>query len=249
MVAVMAVFVGCAAQRSRGEELSFGPFYNRSKLTLEAGTGTEIFGPLFDREAKDSERAWTFSPLFTFRSDSLADSAELSVVYPLMSYNRFGGEYRFHFLQVLSWAGGDSIQGHTNRRVTVFPFYLQQRSSDSNLNYTAFFPIFGHLKNRLFRDEVDFTLFPLYLRGRKNDVITDNYLFPFIHSRHGDALKGWQFWPLLGSEHKDITTKANSFGDMETVAGHAKEDSPEFWGIEKEFMWSNESWRVVLILD
>ena len=63
--------------------------------------------------------------------------------------------------------------------------YFQQRSSDPALNYTAVVPFYGHLENRFFRDEISFVMFPLYVRSRKSDVVTDNYLFPFFHLRHG----------------------------------------------------------------
>jgi hypothetical protein len=177
---------------------------------------------LINHESGESGRSITFSPFFTSQSDAGADATELSLAYPFLSYKRFGAEYRFHFLQLLSLAGGASSQGKTSSRFTLFPFYFQQRSSDSNRNYTALVPLFGHLENRLFRDEVDFALLPLYLKTRKKDVVTQNYLFPFFHRRHGEALSGWQLWPLAGREHKDITTKTNTFGDIEQVGGHDK---------------------------
>ena len=83
-------------------------------------------------------------------------------------------------------------------------------------------PIYGHLKNRLFRDEVNFVLMPIYVRSRKRDVVTENYLYPFFHLRHGDALTGWQFWPVVGHEHKEVTTLTNHWGDPEPIAGHDK---------------------------
>ena len=43
---------------------------------------------------------------------------------------------------------------------------------------------------------------------------------PFFHLRHGDGLHGWQFWPLVGNEHKDVTTQTNGFGDVKTIGGH-----------------------------
>ncbi len=202
------------------EELSLGPVYHRGPLTLEAGSRTEILGPLLSHEEKGSERSWTVAPLFSYRGDPDTDFVEFRMVYPLMSYNRFGSEYRIHFLQLFSSAGSLSLQDQSKRRFTVFPFYFQQRSSDPSLNYTALLPVFGHLKNRLFRDELDFALLPLYLRSRKNDIVTHNYVFPLFHRRQGPGLTGWQLWPLLGAEHKDITTKTNSFGELETVAGH-----------------------------
>ena len=51
------------------------------------------------------------------------------------------------------------------------------------------FPLYGHLQNRLFRDEIFFVLFPVYGESRKRDVVTDNYLYPFFHLRHGEACR------------------------------------------------------------
>jgi len=49
-----------------------------------------------------------------------------------------------------------------------------------------------------------------------------HYLWPFFHVRHGDGLHGWQFWPLVGDEHKIVTTTTNGFGDTTIVGGHDK---------------------------
>jgi hypothetical protein len=65
-------------------------------------------------------------------------------------------------------------------------------------------------------------MLPIYVQSRKRDVVTDNYLYPFFHLRHGEGLSGWQFWPLLGAEHKEITTRTNAWGDVETIGGHDK---------------------------
>ena len=72
------------------------------------------------------------------------------------------------------------------------------------------------------RDETFFVMFPVYSETRKRDVITDNYLYPFFHLRHGDGLRGWQCWPVVGHEHKDVTTRTNSFGETEIIGGHDK---------------------------
>jgi len=61
-------------------------------------------------------------------------------------------------------------------------------------------------------------MFPIYGQSQKKDVVTDNYLWPFFHVRHGDGLHGWQFWPLVGDEHKIVTTTTNGFGDT-TIVG------------------------------
>ena len=111
-------------------------------------------------------------------------------------------------------------QRFAKSRFTLFPVYFQQRSPETNENYTALVPFYGHLKNRLFRDEIFFVMFPIYSETQETDVVTDNYLYPFFDLRHGDGLHGWQFWPLVGNEHKDVTTQTNGFGDMEIIGGH-----------------------------
>jgi hypothetical protein len=119
-----------------------------------------------------------------------------------------------------SFAGGQNQRESNQKRFTIFPFYFQQRSPETNLNYTALVPFYGHINGRLFRDKIFFVMFPLYSETTKKDVVTDNYLFPFFHLRHGNGLHGWQFWPVVGNEHKDVTTKTNGFGDVEIVGGH-----------------------------
>ena len=177
-------------------------------------------GPLFYRRTAETTRTWALPPLFSYTLDEETDFAETDFLYPISSYDRFGSQYRFHIIQVFNFSGGES-QVETNvSRFTLFPIYFQQRSPIPEKNYTAVLPIYGTLKNRLFRDEVYFILMPIYVQSRKRDVVTDNYVYPFFHLRHGDGLNGWQFWPIIGREHKDITYRTNSWGDAELVGGH-----------------------------
>ena len=63
-------------------------------------------------------------------------------------------------------------------------------------------------------------MFPFYVQTRKKDVITDNYVFPLFHLRRGESLSGWQFWPLIGREQKGVTTRTNTWNEVETVGEH-----------------------------
>lgn len=200
----------------------FGPIYDRFPLTLSDGERTEVLGPLLSWQREESERTRTFSPLWSSREDDETDFHEMDFVYPLLTYDRFGLDYRVQLLQFFSVAGGQTMDSEGKRRITLFPFFFHQRSDDPAMNYTALAPFYGKVKNRFFRDEISFVMLPAYLQTRKRDVITDNYLTPFFHTRRGDGLKGWQFWPLLGREHKDVTTRLNSMGEPEIVGGHDK---------------------------
>jgi len=209
------------------ETSGIGPVLDRFNLTLEAGYRTEAAGPFFYSETKDSETIWAIPPFFSGQREPATDAQEEDIFYPLFTHIRYGQEQRWQIVQLLSFSSGQEQEVDGKKRFTLFPFYFQQRSPDPNLNYTAVFPFYGHLKDRLFRDEMFFVMFPIYGETRKHDVVTENYLYPFVHVRHGDGLNGWQVWPVVGREHKDVTASTNGFGDVSLVAGHDK--SFFFW--------------------
>ncbi|MEO6034070.1 MAG: hypothetical protein ABIQ35_02325 [Verrucomicrobiota bacterium] len=203
-------------------ELSIGPIYDEFPLVLAPGKRMEAAGPIFSWEEKESQRQFALPPLFSRTVDPDVESEEIDVLYPLLTYDRYGAEYRFQVLQLFSFAGGKTQAEEKKGRFTLFPIYFQQRSSRPEFNYTAVLPFYGTLRNRLFRDEIHFVMFPLYAKTRKKDVVTKNYLFPVVHVRKGEALRGWQVRPIVGTEHKDITSRTNSLDELEVVAGHDK---------------------------
>lgn len=231
---------------ANGDLWNVGLLYDHFPLTREAGWRTEVAGPLFYQQTRDSDRILAVPPLFSDTQGTETDFHEFDLLYPLLTYDRFGSEYRWQLFQLFSFSGGQTQEEVPKSRFTVFPIYFQQRSPDPQFNYTAMLPIYGHLKNRLFRSEIDFVLWPLYVksvRGRTPDSSTDdvtdalagrwlnpqsgeittyNYVYPLFHLRYGDGLKGWQFWPLLGHEHKEVTTRTNTWGDAEIIPGHDK---------------------------
>jgi len=222
-----------------------GFLFDQFSLTLEAGQRTEAAGPFYYQQQRESDQVVAVPPFFS-QTKNQTDSEEFDILYPLLTYDRFGREYRWQLMQLLSFSGGQDQEEVPRKRFTIFPFYFQQRSPDTNLNYTAVFPIYGHLKQRIFRSEIDFVLWPLYvktvrrksasslpndpflavpyryLQAMRGDITTYNYFYPFFHLRYGDGLKGWQFWPFYGRERKEVTTQTNVWGDLEKTPGHDK---------------------------
>jgi hypothetical protein len=189
-------------------------------LTLEPGHRLEAAGPLYYDEHAGARRTWAFPPLLSYTRDPSLELVEFNFVFPLLTYDRYGKQYRWQLGQLLSFAGGPTQLEEERHRTTLFPIYFRQRSSLPDQNYTAVIPFYGHLQHRLFHDEIFFVMFPFYAETRKGSMVTDNYVYPFFHLRHGPGLEGWQFWPIVGHEHKDVTTRTNGFGDIETVPGH-----------------------------
>jgi len=260
-----SVFLAMLAVVSFGkaEEIgaSYGPLWEDFQLTLSLGERTEALGPFFYDQSTEDVRTWAVPPLMSSLYAAPTDSAEFDFLYPIITYDRYGTEYRFQFLQLLSFSGGANQSDQEANRFTLFPIYYQQRSAASNENYTALFPICGKLRNRLFRAEIDFFLWPLFVKtkrqpgagtvgaeeflslgnrwaqSRRGDITTYNFLAPFFHVRYGDGLRGWQAWPLAGHEEKTITTRTNAWGDAETIPGYEK--SFIFWPL-----WSSDTRNV-----
>ncbi len=227
-------------------EVHAGFIFDRHATAFENGFGTEAAGPFFYERKSELAHTWAVPPFFSYTDWLDGEGTEYDFAYPLLTYDRYGGEYRWQLGQLLSFAGGRNQAEEQRRRFTLFPIYFQQRSPVTNENYTAVFPIYGQLKNRLFRSEIDFALWPLYVKtvkrpsagpagdelftgmmhrwlsARRGDMTTHNFVYPFFHLRYGDELFGWQAWPLLGREHKAASTVTNSWGDAELIPGHDK---------------------------
>ena len=220
---VLAFALCAGAWAAPADETEFGPFYHEFQLTLEPGHREEALGPFYYRQQSgrtgDLFRIWAVPPLFSYARNDDVDYEQFDFLWKLASYARYGPEHRLQILQWWSIAGGGTQSGTNVHRFTLFPFYFQQRSAIPEKNYTAVLPFYGTIKGRFFRDEVHFVLFPIYGQSRKRDVVTDNYLYPFFHLRHGDGLHGWQFWPLFGMEHKDVTEPTNNWGERVLVPG------------------------------
>lgn len=214
------------------EDFSAGLLYDRFPLTLGSGQRTEIMGPLYYNEQNNTRSTWAFPPFFSHEADPTIAQSEDDFLYPLFTYVKYGTQYRGQFFQLFSYAGGEDPQ-NVKHRITIFPLYFRQRSSDTNDDYTAYFPFYGHINNRLFRDKIYFVMFPAYGQTQKKDVVNYNYFYPFYNKRYGDGLYGWQLWPFYGREHKDVTTITNAWG-VETVGGH-----DQYFVLWPFYFWQN----------
>jgi hypothetical protein len=227
VLSILTVFCGHFAAvslraQAQADGPHFGPIFDQFSLTLREGTRTEVLGPIFGFERAGTNSLLSISPVFSLYRDLSVEQTEAEFLYPILSYDRFGPEYRFQFFQVIAFSGAEALQGGEKNRTTLFPIYFRQKSKNPEDSYTAVVPIYGHLKNRLFRDRVFFVMLPLYLQTEKRGMVTDNYIFPFFHRRHGGGVTGWQFWPVVGTEHKEVTTSTNNWGDQIVSAGYDK---------------------------
>ena len=197
-------------------------FYTNFSLTLSPSASRTAYGPLFYFDDSEDFDTWAIPPLISHTESETLDLDEWDTLYPLITLDRFGNEYRFQIFQLFAFSGGGTQNDTNYHRFTLFPFYFQQRSKIPERNYTALIPIAGRIRNRLLRDDIQFVLFPIWSKTRKRDVVTHNYIYPFFHIRKGDQLSGWQFWPLIGHEVREPAQRTNRLDLVETIPGHDK---------------------------
>jgi hypothetical protein len=225
-------------------DFSAGLIYDRFELTLEAGTRTEIAGPIYYDQDREEDFTWALPPLFCYYTNKQADADELDFLYPLWTYDRFGNQRRWQFFQIINLSTGDFQDETIRSKLTLFPFYFHQRSTVPEQDYTAVWPFFGHLHNRLYYRDIRFVLWPFWVvtqregtvartpddeflsdffrwrEEKRVDVTTYNILAPFFHYREGPGLKGWQAWPLFSWEKKKVSSRIDKWGDEELLPGH-----------------------------
>ena len=194
--------------------LEAGPLMSSFPTLWESGWRQDGLGPLaWWQETSDTVSAG-ISPLISVVSTPSLDREQVDVLYPVLTWRRTGKEERWQVAQIISWVGASQQDGADEYfHRTVFPFYFQQKSVSGTNDYLAVFPFYGHLRNRLFRDETEFIAFPFYSKTRKRDVTTRNYVYPFFHLRDGPGLTGWQLWPLYGTQTRKETEGKDFLGD------------------------------------
>src|ERR1700734_2666285 len=97
---------GLASELTLGAEpFRAGFLYDDFELTLAPGHRQEVLGPFFYNEQKETQHQWAF-PLLTLAhtEDPTIEYEEYDFAYPVITYDRFGGEYRWQVFQLFSFA-------------------------------------------------------------------------------------------------------------------------------------------------
>ena len=222
-LALLLILAGILFRAGGQDFIEAGPLVHQFRLTLEPGEREEFLGPFVSTTSGETNSAWVLAPFASHYEEPLLEHSEYDFLYPAITYDRFGSEWRLQIAQFLNFQGGATQDGEVKKRHTLFPIFFSQRSTNPTNDYWALLPFYGHFQNHLFRDEVRFVAAPLYVWSRKGQMETDNYLFPFFHVRHGGGVKGWQFLPLIGHETKSSSVRTNLIMDEpEVVPGYDK---------------------------
>lgn len=189
---------GCATLNPGPRRENFAPLFLYSEDEKKEGKALDILGPFFTYRKNQQEKDVAFRPLFYSKTEPAR--YRLDYLYPMGGYERTEQREHSYFHLIYS----------TNRDLTLEPTPKKERSfllafwgaTDKGEPYGGFFPLYGNLKKRFGRDEMNFFLWPLYSNSRQGESRAYSFLWP-IFSYYGGDREGFKIWPLGGYDRKE----------------------------------------------
>ena len=187
---------------------TFAPVYEYRSSPAVEYSSLHIAGPIIKYESKADEYEYALRPLF-YRSVAPDRNASLTdFIFPLFQYERDEDIRSYSLLRLINYETGRE-EDKQGRDFMLFPLVFYRKEAEQPTSF-AFFPVYGHVYNRFGRDEIKYTLWPLYIKTQKRHTQVRNYLWPFFATISGEdpAEKGFKFWPLFGkSEYPGVYRK------------------------------------------
>jgi hypothetical protein len=123
-------------------------------------------------------------PLFSLKTEGYE---RIDILYPLGGVEEKEGLRRGYFFPFLNF--------ETHKFFSFFTLYWGK--SEEGEAYWGLFPLFGEIKDRFRRDEIDFVLWPLYTRVIDKGTTTYKFLWPFFKLYKGKT-EGIDLFPFWG---------------------------------------------------
>jgi len=165
----------------------------------------KVLGPLFEKaHSPDGMNLKAVRPFYSTVKDPARDRELSDFVWPIGTTRTVQDENQWRWLIFYGFNHTKNDPGQ-RYRTWLFPFYFQGRD-ESGETYRAVFPFHGTIKDFMGRDEVAFTLFPLYTTSKLKDISTVNYLWPLISRTRSerDHIYRARFFPFYGvNRHRD----------------------------------------------
>lgn len=176
------------------------PLFDYRSSPATEYSNLSILGPLFKREHSGTITKTALRPLF-FVTDS-QNTQETDLLYPIASTSKSENNRDTQVLRLFQKRVSRAGSPDEKRSTMLFPFYISGESEKYG-PYHSFFPVYGDIYERFWRDEYHFTLFPLYGQTVKKNTISNNYIYPFFNTVSGPGEeKGFRFWPFYGKYEK-----------------------------------------------
>ena len=197
---IWAWLSGCATLSPGPQRENFGPFFLYSEDEEREGRETDVLGPFFTYRKDQKEKDLAFRPFFYYKKEE-GKYTLLEYLYPLGKYKRTEKEVESYFMPFFSTRRDlTKPEEQKKERGFLLAFWGETETGEP---YGGFFPLYGNLKKRFGKDEINFFLWPVYSDSREGENRTTTLLWPFFSYTEGGGKEGFKIWPLGGYERKE----------------------------------------------
>lgn len=157
-------------------------------------------GPLVGGKEREKESVLSLRPVWTqFRRPGLLEDSG-HILYPLANLYTRGEVRQGHVLNLARFYSNPE-SGRSSWE--LFPFLYRQNDPVKENRYFAFWPVGGELKNRFWRDRIQFAAWPLWVRTEKGDETWNHFPYPFLRVLDGPKSRGFGIWPFYGQSFRE----------------------------------------------
>jgi hypothetical protein len=221
-------------------------------------------GPFYERRIMtDGGHFYALRPFYAHSSDAEEREDVTDALWPLATGH--WNQDQFWWRGLLAFGNdlhvGDETSGY---ECGVFPFWLNGRTREGE-DYWALFPIYGHVpKFLMVMSDIEFILFPGYLKYNVVGRERRYYLFPFIGREDDEQLEThtsilpffgekenkmfsstyicWPFW--TEAVYKDATRNPGESWMLFPVVGQVAREKEEQWMVLPPFFsWAKTDKR------
>lgn len=157
-------------------------------------------GPIGGYAERERRDVFSVRPFFTRFVDRESGYKERYFLYPMAAWKEKGPIRNGNVFAFTQYRRNEELETTFYQN---FPFFFYNRTPDPESNYFAFFPFGGTLKNRFWRDRIDFAAWPLFVRTKRGDEVRTHTPYPFIQRLKGPQSRGFGLWPLYGQFERD----------------------------------------------
>ncbi len=191
---------GCATMYPGPRRENFAPLFLYSEDAEREGKALDVLGPFFTYRKDGKEKDVAFRPFFYWEKEE-GQSSRLEYLYPLGDYKRTNTEVESSFTLFYS-TRRDLTKETPEKKERTFLLAIWGETEKGE-RYGGFFPIYGNLKNRFGREEINFFLWPVYSRSREGENRTYSFLWPIFSYSEGGGRESFKVWPLAGYDRKE----------------------------------------------
>ena len=191
-----------AEQGAGGTIFTLWPLIDYRESPAEGFSNLSLLGPLIKIQKNGEDRDTAIRPFF-YQSSHAKDQAKSTYfLYPAVYHESTPEADTFQVLQLFRKNTYRKPDGdHREKSTMLFPFYISGES-ESHGRYQSFFPFYGDIYDRFWRDEYHFVMFPLYGSAVKRGTTTRHYLWPIFSTTEGENEDGFGVFPLYGESQK-----------------------------------------------